>query len=170
MLDYTDISTPVFGGHKSGLMQFDTEMNTRYLSESGDVVWWGVDEETDYGALFRDEEDISTPAIGQLTQGGDTFQIVGIDNFGNAVWDGRGPMTGHRNEVFVNTFNLSADALAGTGYAGAGALAVGENGQVLWEAGNAQGTVDLWLSTPVPEPSVLLLGLPILMLLRRRRR
>jgi hypothetical protein len=164
MLDFEDISSPVFGGHRYRLFGFQY-----FLSESGDVLWKATDDETDLVAIFRNREDISSDVLGDYTNGGG-MRGIGMDDFGNALWEGAGSLTGNKYEVFVNTFNLSRDALPDGDYAHACALAIGGNGHVLWKTQDANGIEDLYLSTPVPEPSMLLLALPLLLVACRRPR
>lgn len=160
MRNYEDYSTPVFGDEPYGVIQTDT-----FVSATGDVLWQGS------GAVrglvtFRNHEDLSTALLGKMNSM-DEQVGVGIDRFGNAVWWGSGELTNHRAHVFVNGFDLSADLLGPDHYAVG--MAVGENGHVLWVT--SEGDMNwIYLSTPVPEPSgLLLLGTCLLPLMLRRK-
>jgi hypothetical protein len=159
MRDFEDISTPVLGDHEG----FPQLILGAFVNVRGDVAWVADDQTTGHAAVYLNDVDLSTAVLGKAGR------IKGLDAWGRVLWEGSGESTGDRLEVFVNSFNLSQDALGDEEYAGAAALAIGENGHVLWYAGGPDHTSSLWLSTPVPEPSTLLLALPLLLLARRRR-
>lgn len=158
MRNQVDLTELAFGSHSFGFSGGDQS-----LGPDGSVVWMADDLETGYSVVFHNTEDISSAVTGGLSTSG-YFQ--GLDGRGNAVWAGGGLMTGGRAEVFVNQFNLSQDALYGQNYRLAGAMAVGLNGHVLWYTVNPDATLSVYLSTPVPEPSILLGALGFLF--RRR--
>jgi hypothetical protein len=161
--DQVDLGAAVFGANPYTVYQ-----DSCAISEAGDVMWIALDGTTQHSALYLNDRDVSTAILGVGSGAG--AAPLGFDRFGNYVWTGSGPGTANVEEVFVNQFDLSADALRGMAYAQTRPLAVAKNGQVLWVAGMADGYTNLYLSTPVPEPSMLLLGLPVLAGLAWRRR
>jgi len=90
-----------------------------------------------------------------------------VDGAGNAVWWGAGETTGHKTDVFVNKFDLTKDAL-GENYYHARAVAVNEEGQVLWFSSQGDDDFSVWLSTPVPEPSLIVPPSLVLGIMLRR--
>ncbi|GMV37873.1 MAG: hypothetical protein AMXMBFR61_23810 [Fimbriimonadales bacterium] len=161
MRNLEDYSTPAFGDEPYSV---DLLLQT-FVSKSGDVLWKGKGA-TRGRVVFRNHEDLSSSVVGAMTPS-ERLDTVGMDRFGNAVWEGTGELTMHRTHVFVNRFDLSGDLLGPNHYARA--LAVGENGHVLWVT--SEGDMKwVYLSTPVPEPSgLLLLGIGLLPLMLRRK-
>jgi hypothetical protein len=135
------------------------------INDEGDVFW--SDSTTNFGYVaVLNGKNLTTDIVGIPT----VFHMTGLDSFGNGVWSAAGDKV-PLESVFVNRFDLSADAYGGLNYLGARSLAVGENGQVLWYAKDMAGTVSVWLSSPVPEPSFSVVpGLVLLAATLRRPR
>jgi hypothetical protein len=165
MLDDRDISTAAFGSRP-----YDIFEQSAFMNEDGHVMWLGRTNDDNDTRVMLDERDLTVDAIGDDSGAWNPPRVIGIDRFGNAVWSGGGVKTDGKYEVFVNTFDLSRDALSPGEYTGAYAIASGVNGQVLWVSEDPSGLYTMRLSTPVPEPSALLLGIPLLVGLSRRRR
>jgi len=126
-----------------------------FINEPGDVLWVARDDVNQKYEIYKNEQNLSGSLLGK-TDGNDPYiEPLGLDQFGNALWHGSGEKTGHKNHIFVNQFDLSMDALGDDNYDWAFGLKIGLNGHVLWQVGNNDGTVDLWLSTPVPEPAAI---------------
>ncbi len=142
-----DISAP-FGSDIQGIPQ-----NFNYINDEGDVFWGAASKTLGHIAILNGKN-ISTDLLGIPTD----FGTIGLDRFGNGVWYGLGPKMPVRS-VFDNQFNLSKDAYGGFNYLASRALAVGVNGQVLWESEDMDGTASVWLSSPVPEPAIPVAGL-----------
>ncbi len=153
-----DISAGVPGLDIGGIQQ-----NKNFINDRGDVLWNALDRNFGNIAILNGKN-LTTDVVGIATD----FNVTGIDRFGNGVWYAAGPKVPVRS-VFVNQFNLSADAYGGFNYRAARSLAVGVNGQVLWEGADLDGTASVWLSSPVPEPGVVF-GLTILAGFGLRRR
>jgi hypothetical protein len=137
------------------------------VSETGDVFWrGGIDGE--YFGIFLNDRDIKPLTIGETH----SINIPrGMDAYGHALWGGSGSLTNDINHVFVNDFDLSADALGRLHSLPAAALAIGKEGHVLWYSLNPNGLMTLWLSTPIPEPGGGVgLGVAALVLACRRRK
>jgi hypothetical protein len=135
-----------------------------FVNKKGDVFWNGASSTLGYLAILNGKN-LTTEIVGIPTD----FDMTGLDGFGNGVWYASGPKVPVRS-VFVNQFNLSADAYGGFNYRAAAGLAVGVNGQVLWTAQDPDDTSSVWLSTPVPEPGLIVPAILILALIRRRRK
>lgn len=74
--------------------------------------------------------------------------------------------------MFINQFDLSTNAYGSTAnFLEARAMAIGENGHVLWWGHDLDGKYSVWLSTPVPEPAMCLpIGTGLMALIRFRHR
>ncbi len=135
-----------------------------YINDNGDVFWEAVSSQQ-YGFMaILNGKNLTTDIVGIPTD----FHMTGLDGSGNGVWYASGPKVPQRS-VFVNQFNLSADAYGGFNYGAAAGLAVGVNGQVLWTAQDPDGTSSVWLSTPVPEPGITVPAMLVAAGLWRRR-
>lgn len=164
MLNWRDLTNEVFGAANRGSR---TEV---YLSEAGDLAWVGSSRNPSYTSIYLNTENLSASEIGATTEVGDGVFLKGIDRFSNVLWDGAGEGTAHRMEVFVNKFCLSRDALGDMNYRSATAMAIGQNGHVLWCMLDWEHNTHVYLSTIVPEPSgLLLVGVGLLPLMLRRK-
>lgn len=139
--------------------RIETPQTRQWLAESGDVLYEGGEPFYSWNQSFivKNHEDISTPIIGERTEQFDRLYAVGMDDAGNALWYGQGNGTNHRMYTFVNDYNLSLDYLDDRPFLATGGLAIGPNGHVLWQVLHSDGFADFILSTPVPEPSAVLL-------------
>ncbi len=133
-----------------------------FVNNKGDVFWNGASSTLGYLAILNGKN-LTTDIVGIPTD----FDMTGLDGFGYGVWYASGPKVPVRS-VFVNQFNLSLDAYGSFNFLAARSLAVGVNGQVLWEGVDPDGTVSVWLSSPVPEPGMC--GIPGLLLFAGFRR
>ncbi len=146
MLNWRDLTDEVFSSA-------DRSSGTQaYLGEASDLAWLGTSRNPTYGSIYLNAENLSAEQIGDTTIVGDGAFLKGIDRHSNVLWSGAGEGTAHRMEVFVNKFCLSRDALGAMNYRSATAMAIGENGHVLWNAVDWDYNTHMYLSTPVPEP------------------
>ncbi len=160
MLDERNVSKPIVGY---------VQVDGLHVSDSGDVLWSAAVEAMH--KLYLNDRDLTTAAMGGTDAqfGG----ITGLNASGHAAWTGFAPSIGGSQWVFYDDFNLSRDAL-GSGLVSTGALAIGDGGHVLWWHLRPdpvyEWSYDIWLSTPVPEPSAIVvpLGLAALSFLKRR--
>jgi len=165
MRDQEDVSTPAFGDQP-----YTTYEGGIFMGESGDVIWTGIDMTSNYRSIYKNHRNLSAGLIGSMSQIGDQVHAVGIDDAGNALWWGAGTATNHIAHVFVNDFDLSADALGQFDSLNVRPLAIGHLGQVLWGANSPAGGT-IYISSPVPEPSAVgvLFVLVLAGVLRRRQ-
>jgi len=163
-LNGTNLSRPFYGSRWHQTLGY-------YLSENGHAVWQGVGDLGDGPNNW--DVFVNSTCLSQSVLGANRREVKpsGVDNAGNVLWHGYGQATDGIKQVFVNQFNLSADARGGI-YRNAYALAMGPNGHVLWADYDEYYRFDVWLSTPVPEPGAMLAlpaGLALLALCSRRR-
>lgn len=154
--DQEDISALVFGDTQSSTME------RAYFNESGDVLWLASTRDGVGAGVY-----LNTTLLSDILGTFDRRNITGVDGAGNAVWWGAGETTGHKTDVFVNKFDLTKDAL-GENYYHARAVAVNEKGQVLWFSSQGDDDFSVWLSTPVPEPSLIVPPSLVLGIMLRR--
>jgi hypothetical protein len=133
------------------------------INSGSRVVWCGLPGGTNL-RIFVDE----TLVYDDLLQPADTAIPQRFNDRGDLVWIADRPV-GYRDSLYINDFDLAADVYGGTKLTALYAHALNERGQVLWSVDHGVN-YDLWLSTPVPEPSVLLLGLPLLLFLHSHRK
>lgn len=148
-LNGTNISGPLFPGPNFH------EARAYYLSESGHVQWIGHRDTAAGGVadIYVDSRNLSAEVLG-LSDAPRIVAGYGIDEAGHALWQGYGLGNGFLDKVYVDTFDLSADAL-GDEYVPAYALRMGPSGHVLWTTYHKdRDTWDVWFSSPVPEPSL----------------
>jgi hypothetical protein len=159
MLDDRNVSLPVVG---SG-----PQVAGAALSENGHVLWTAVDDEGDFN-LYLDDFNLSLAAIGDPRATVST--LTAMNASGHVAWCGAIRSGEPKVCVYYDTFNLTEDALGDIVIA-SWALEIGDAGHVLWYCDSTEfpGKYDVWLSTPIPEPSMLLLALPLLLLSHRRR-
>lgn len=141
----------------------------RDINDVGQVLWSGHGTNTsDYTHVFLDQMDISAPVIGAQADA----RAIALTPDGHVMWSGGNPAT-HREDIYVDSFNLSLDALGGQNRKVFG-LSISSAGHVLWTSTIPNTNItEVWLSTPVPEPSSLLAlltsGLALCGFARRRR-
>jgi hypothetical protein len=135
-----------------------------FVNNCGQVGWGGGLMGTT-GGMYIDD----VPKYHELQGPSDYAHMLGLNDAGDLVWELDRPV-GQRDSLYMNDFDLVEDVYGGTAVTGLYALDLNERGQVLWTARYVGGNYDLWLSTPVPEPSPLLLPLLALLLRGRRQR
>ncbi len=151
--------------------QYQAPQGLTFLSESGNVVWLASDVVDSSHVIAKNQTDISSALLGPQTPITDRLYCYGIDELGNALWSGSGPLTNHRVDTFVNGFNLTQDYLQGQAYDSSTGMAIGPNGQVLWQIVHPDHTFAYVLSSPVPEPGgIVLAGFGLGLLVARRTR
>ena len=125
------------------------------LNDHGDLLWVGGIRATGQGTIWKNETDISWVA-GPDASVDFTPQSMRLDQHGRVAWMDRGFHDAWDWRVWVDDLCLSTDAL-GPDWRDYGAvlLDMGPNGHVLWMSyqRDQAGTVTVWRSTPIPEPS-----------------
>ncbi len=144
IMDSTDLTMAVFGNRAYTLRPGGV------LGGVGNVLWSAYDKDAKAYYVYRNTTDIASDVLGDSRVIG---LMIGFDPQGRAVWGGAGSKTDGRQEVFVDNFSLSRDALGDSDYLGAIPMAVGASGQVLWYS-STSGSYSVYLSTPVPEPAI----------------
>ncbi|GMV35719.1 MAG: hypothetical protein AMXMBFR61_02270 [Fimbriimonadales bacterium] len=143
------------------------------ISNTGQALWIGFREGLGFkNTIWRDTTNISGPVLGPTGTPTDEPQI---DNWGRVMRWAYGPQCNGWVRTFVDSLDISADALGDDvwNYTRKG-VKIGPNGHVFWIALDLRTNLaDVWLSTPVPEPSGAL-GLGMLLICiahwRSRRR
>lgn len=167
-------NTDVFFGELS-LTQAVYPTGVRYgdgimVTPNGHALWVGCGNpgDGDRCDVWVNQRNVTTPVFGVTAPR--TIWGAAVDWAGHALWHGN--YKGLKQQVFVDNFNLSADAL-GDENSECTALTMSSNGIVLWMRSAGIGRYDYWLSTPVPEPAGLALA-PIVLFVRimagRRKR
>ncbi len=124
------------------------------ISGNGHAYWDAKLPDWSHVHLFVDTRDVSLEALGPDVIP-DAYRAE-ADDFGRLMWTVRDPFLGSKNRVYVDSFALSADALGldAANYDSRG-IRMGPNGDVVWIASDPTGKDSrLYLSSPVPEPSM----------------
>jgi hypothetical protein len=134
------------------------------LNTHSQVVWLGVPEGGFLPRIFVGDQLL----YADLVDENDRVELLGFSDRADVLWGLNEDGVGFIRDIFVNDLSLPR-AVYGSNFDEVSAMEMNQCGQVLWAA-QSNGLWDFWLSTPIPEPSVLLLGLPLVLLLRQHRR
>lgn len=139
------------------------------LADDGRALWAGGPVGSPgHQDLFIDDRNYSDPILG--SDGPHDAHPLEMTPGGHALWTGSGPNTAYHTDLFIDGVDISAGAIPDQSYS----QVIGttnDKGQVLWTVHRPDGMQEMWLSTPVPEPSVYpvaLLFVPAVLGLRRR--
>lgn len=136
-----------------------------FLNNLGQALWEGYFPNQNARVYLN-----NTVLFGDLLKDSDSVTVFGLNDNSAVLWQKDDSAT-HKSFLMVNRYDLTSAVYGhGFSYLGIRPFDMNERGQVLWAANSALNTWDLWLSTPVPEPSTLLLLLPGVQLLHRRGR
>jgi len=155
-----DLTTPTFG---AGGRAWDS--SSPLINSGGDVVWVGTPEGQFLSRIVLN----NTVLHADLIPDGQGARLFGFNDHRDILWAlGAGSFN---FQLYANDFDLSTDVYGAGNYSDPFAFGLNEQGQILWTANNkATGLKDIWLSTPVPEPSLTAcLPLVVLGLARRYR-
>lgn len=121
------------------------------IDDLGNVYWFGQPNGlAEPGDIYRNRENLTTPILGDANR---NMYLWEVSPSGHLLWSGLGAPTGYREDIFVDSFNITRDALGPSTVFILWDMHVNSSGSVIWTI-TRNGKREAWLSTPVAEPQV----------------
>jgi len=121
------------------VFQFSTPfgLGSVFINNSGQIAWT-------QSSGVQNENDVYLDGVNLTPQAGGHAAVMGLNDLGQVAWSG---FDGTNYDIFLDGFNLTSEFPYLAFYP-----SLNNRGQIAWSMGE-----DIYLATPVPEPSTLIL-------------